>query len=148
MNYGDWVAGRKSPAVLWVLACALVGGCGSDPSDTAEQADKTLRAWSATLRVAAEQWVDRRVPDLYFRQVIEAARESLDEQAKTLSKKLPASDGRRKELETRLADLRQRLGQLTNALEHSDRAAAQSTSRALASAPALSAAPRPGGAAS
>jgi len=127
----------RAPALFGVLVCALLCGCGGDPSDAAEQADKSLRAWSATLRVAAEQWVDRRVPDLYFQQVIEAAQESLDEQAKALSKKMPASDGRRKGLESRLAELRQRAGELSQALDRSDRGAAETTSRGL-----------PGGAAS
>ena len=128
---------RPAPGLLGVIICALVAGCGNDPADAAEQANKTLRAWSATLRMASEQWVDRRVPDLYFRQVLEAAEESLDEQGKTLSKKMKASDPRRKELEARLADVRRRLGELSTALDHSDRIDAEATSRGL-----------PGGAAS
>jgi hypothetical protein len=108
-----------------------LAGCGG-PSEAGNQADKSLRAWAATLRVATEQWVDHQVPDLYFRQVIEAAQESLDEQAKTLSKKMPASDGRRHRLESRLAALRQRTSELSEALDRSDRGAAETTSAALA----------------
>jgi hypothetical protein len=135
MKRDGWMA--RPRGLLCVLLCALLGGCGSDPSDTAGQADRSLRAWAATLRVATEQWVDRRVPDLYFRQVIDAAQESLDEQAKTLSKKMPASDERRHALESRLARLRQGSQDLARALDRSDRVAAETTSRAL-----------PGGAAS
>jgi type IV pilus biogenesis protein CpaD/CtpE len=127
----------SAPGVLCVLLCALLAGCADDPSDTARRADDSLRAWAATLRVAAEQWIDRRVPDVYFRQISEAARESLDEQAKTLSRKMPVSDARRTSLESRIAQLRQRSGELSRALDQSDRVAAETASRGL-----------PGGAAS
>jgi hypothetical protein len=137
MRHDKWMARPKRPGLLGVLLCALLAGCSGDASDTAEQADKSLRAWAATLRVASEQWVDRRIPDLYFRQIIDAAGESLDEQARTLAKKMPADDRRRKDLESRLSDLRKRSHELSDALDRSDRGAAELTSRRL-----------PGGAAS
>jgi hypothetical protein len=137
MNQGDWMPRPTVPGLLAVLLCALIGGCGSDPSQSAEQTEKALRAWSATLRLATEQWVDHRVPDLYFRQVLQAATESIDEQSKSLSKAMSPSDGRRRDLESRLAGMRHRVEELSQALDHSDRAAAETTSRGL-----------PGGAAS
>src|SRR3954466_6423022 len=133
MEFGDWVRRprRLTLHILILLATTALAGCGNDPSEVAEKSDRALQSWSATVRMAAEQWVQRRVPDLYFRQVLQAAGEGLDEQAKSLSQ-MPSGDPRRQDLDRRLDALRGEFARLTDALGHSDRDKANSIAGALA----------------
>jgi hypothetical protein len=133
MEFGDCVRRpwRLTFHFLILLATTGLAGCGNDPSEVAKKPDRALRSWSETVRMAAEQWVQRRVPDLYFRQVLEAAGEGLDEQAKSLSK-MPSGDPRRQDLDHRLDALRGEFARLTEALGHSDRDKAHSVAGTLA----------------
>src|SRR4051812_48587456 len=132
MEFGNWVRRprRLTLHILILLATTGLAGCGNDPSEVAERSDRALQSWSATVRIAAEQWVQRRVPDLYFRQVLQAASEGLDEQAKSLSK-MPSGDPRRQDLDQRLDTLRAEFAQLADSLGHSDRDKANSIAATL-----------------
>ena len=133
MEFGDWVRRprRLTLHILILLATTGLAGCGNDSSQVAEESDRALRSWSATVRVAAEQWVRRRVPDVYFRQVLEAAGQGLDEQAKSISK-MPSGDPRRQDLDRRLDTLRGVFAQVTDGLGRSDRDTVGSVAGALA----------------
>src|SRR5947208_599166 len=113
MEFGNWVRRprRLTLHILILLATTGLAGCGSDPSEVAEKSDRALISWSATVRMATEQWVQRRVPDVYFRQVLQAAGEGLDEQAKSLSR-MPPGDPRRQDMGRRLDSLRGEFAEL------------------------------------
>jgi hypothetical protein len=106
---------RSSRQLILVALLATVGGCGtSDPSDVAEQCDKSVRSWASTVEMIAEQQSAKRVPDVYVRQALEAANEAMDEQASTLQKKLPPTDPRRVDLERQIAQVRARVASLAS----------------------------------
>jgi hypothetical protein len=117
---------------VWVLA--LAGGCSRDASDVIEQADRSVASWSSCVRLAARQWAARRIPDVYLRQVLEAADEALDEQTSSLSD-VPPTDPRRQGLERRIGEVRDVVHQLNGALARSDRDAAAASARRASGRP-------------
>jgi hypothetical protein len=133
MEFGDWVdpPRRRTLHILILLAATGLAGCGNDPSEVAETSDRALRSWSATVRIAGEQWVQRRIPDVHLRQVLEAAGEGLDEQAKSLAR-MPPGDPRRQDLDRRLSRLRAEFARVSDGLGHSDRDKVGSVAGALA----------------
>src|SRR2546430_7088161 len=84
-----------------VLLPLAVCGCRRDPSEVVEEADKSVRSWAAAVEMSGDEWSRRRAPDTYLDQVLDAAREGLDEQQKSLSK-VPPSDPRRVALDGRI----------------------------------------------
>jgi hypothetical protein len=111
------------------LPALFLASCRRDPSETFDDARRAVRSWSATLAMAAREWDRGRVPALYVRQTIDAARQSLGEQKKKLKKAPP--DPRRDGLKREIAQLRKRARGLSDAVEHDDRRAAASVADAL-----------------
>src|SRR3954451_3446207 len=91
---------RSIPACV-ILAPLALCGCRRDPADVLENVDKSVRSWAATVDMTADEHSRRRAPGAYLDQVIDAAREALDEQHDSLAK-VPPSDPRRTRLETRI----------------------------------------------
>lgn len=107
----------------------LCGGC--DSSRQFEQVQKSIDSWSATLDLTGEQWAGQRIPDTYVRQIVEAAGKALDEEEKRL-KKISADPSRRQQMERRLAEVRQRLHELSRAVENSNHESAAALSGRVA----------------
>jgi hypothetical protein len=110
------VAPRTRPTLarhaLWVLA--LAAGCAQEPSDVVEEVDQSVKSWSSCVRLAAGQRAAHRVPDVYVKQLLEAAGEALDEQAASLSD-VPPADSRRQALQRRINEVRGALDELSGA---------------------------------
>ena len=98
--------------VAWLLA--LSGGCGKDPADVTEQAGRSVDSWSSFVRLLKGQRGAERVPDVYVKQVLDAAREGLEEQASSLSD-VPPDDPRRRAVERRIAEVRGAIDKLSGA---------------------------------
>jgi hypothetical protein len=109
-------------------ACVLLASCGRDPSDTFDDARRAARSWTSTLAMTARQWQQGRVPSLYVRQTLDAARESLDEQKKKLAK---TPEPRRHDLEQEVARVERRIASLGEAVGRDDRDGAKRVSEAL-----------------
>ena len=117
------VGGRDvPPPAAALLLLSLLAGCRQNPDETAQKSRETIDSWSSTVTMAGRQWVGGRVPDLFLRQVLQAAEESLGEQPRSLEK-IPPADTRREQLERRLAAVRARVGQMSAGLERRDRGA-------------------------
>jgi hypothetical protein len=98
--------------VAWLLA--LSGGCGKDPADVTERAERSVDSWSSSVRLLKGQRAAERVPEVYVKQLLDAAREGLDEQASSLSD-VPPDDPRRGAVERRIAEVRGAIDKLSGA---------------------------------
>jgi hypothetical protein len=65
---------------LLPLALALLS-CGPSPQRKADLARRSVRSWTATLRKTGDALEQGRVPRLYARQVVDAAREHRTEES-------------------------------------------------------------------
>ena len=70
-------------AVVVPLALALAA-CGSSPEKRAGDAVETLRSWTATVRLAAESWLQGKTPPAYTRMTLQKAGQTLGDAVKTL----------------------------------------------------------------
>jgi len=65
------------------LALALAA-CGGSPQKRAGDAVETLRSWTATVRLAAESWLQGKTPPAYTRITLRKAEQTLDGAVTTL----------------------------------------------------------------
>jgi hypothetical protein len=120
--------GRLGP-ILIPAACLFLASCGGDSSQTLDDAHVSVRSWCSTLATAGHQWEQRRVPALYVRQTVDAARKSLGEQKKKLEK--APSEPRRFEVTLEMERLERRLDEMSDAVRRKDPAAAGVVGEAL-----------------
>ena len=113
------------PAIALLFLLPLVTVSCARNEQTTEDADKAIRSWQATLRLATDQWISGRVPDTYFDQVLRAAREDLASRRKKLNA-VPSAGTDRPRLDVELTNLDHRISELSSAFEHSDTGAARS----------------------
>jgi hypothetical protein len=66
------------------LALALAACGGSSPEKRAGDAVETLRSWTATVRLAAESWLQGKTPPAYTRMTLQKAGQTLGDAVKTL----------------------------------------------------------------
>src|SRR5690349_9158573 len=97
-------------AALAILILLLLPGCSND-NDKLQDVERAIKSWRASDRMAVSTWQDGAAPTLYVRQVMKAAREELDSQAKELQSIKSTSD-RRKNDEQQVADLRRRVDEI------------------------------------
>jgi hypothetical protein len=100
----------------------MLGGCGGDSEKTSQRVERSVESWAATVKTTVEQWEQDRVPRTYVRQLVEAADKALAEQEKTLKK---VDDAHRDELQRKVAALRQRVREVSGAVERNDPNAAR-----------------------
>jgi hypothetical protein len=91
-------------AALAILSVTLFAGC-SNEQDKLQDAERAVHSWRETIRMSVQCWQNGAAPTLYVRQVMKAAREELDSQAKELASMKSMSD-RRKNDEQKVADLK------------------------------------------
>jgi outer membrane murein-binding lipoprotein Lpp len=106
---------------LFVLML-LLAGCGGDSDKTVQRVERSVESWAATLNTTVEQWEQDRVPPRYVRQLAAAADKALAEQEKTLKK---VDAGHRDELQRKVSALRERVHEVSGAVERNDRDAAR-----------------------
>jgi hypothetical protein len=106
------------PLALILFLC----GCGSDSDKTAQRVERSVESWAATLNTTIAQWEQNRLPQTYVRQLVEAADKSLALQEQSL-KKVDAAH--RDELRRKVSALRQRVHDVSSAVERNDRDAAR-----------------------
>jgi hypothetical protein len=99
-----------------------LAGCGGGSDDTSQRVERSVESWAATLNTTVEQWEQNRLPQTYVRQLVEAADKALADQEKTLKK---VDDAHRDELRRKLSMLRQRVRDVSGAVEHNDPDAAR-----------------------
>jgi hypothetical protein len=102
MSGSSWIT---LPIALPVILCAA--GCERDPSQTIEQADKTLHTGASSLGLTSKQLDDSARTRKYTTVLAAAARQQLHDQAESL-REVPETDPRRGELEEGMLLLRQR----------------------------------------
>jgi hypothetical protein len=78
-------------AAVAAFALLALAGCGQGERERVEQARQSVRAWAATVEMAAEHSGRGAVPDHYVAQIGKAAGEQLEKQRKLLDQ-LPADD--------------------------------------------------------
>jgi DNA phosphorothioation-dependent restriction protein DptG len=100
----------------------FLAGCGGGSDKTSQRVERSVESWAATLNTTIEQWEQNRVPQTYVRQLVEAAEKALAEQEKSLKK---VDDGRRDELQRKVSALRQRVQDVSGAVERNDPDAAR-----------------------
>ena len=113
-------ASARSTILCVILAPLALCGCRRDPADVLDDVDKSVRSWAATVEMTADEHSRARAPDTYVDQVIDAAREALDDQQKSLAK-VPPSDPHRAALDGQIASLRKRLDALSGARQGGSR---------------------------
>lgn len=79
-------------AAVVPLALALVACGGASPEKRAGDAVETLRSWTATVRLAAESWLQGKTPPGYTRITLRKAEQTLGDAVTTLGESpvLPA----------------------------------------------------------
>jgi hypothetical protein len=105
-----------------LLLMLLLAGCGGDSDKTAQRVERSVESWAATLNTTIEQWEQGRVPRTYVRQLVEAADQALADQAKSLKK---VDEAHRDDLQRKVSALRQRVHEVSGAVERNDRDAAR-----------------------
>src|SRR5437762_2855354 len=99
-------------AALLMLTSVMLAGCNRD-EDRIDGISKSVRSWSAAIKLASEQRAAGAVPALYLRQLLDAAEKDLSQQACELQK---ISDAReRASLEQQLAALRRNINSIRSA---------------------------------
>jgi hypothetical protein len=66
---------------LTLAGIVPLAGCSKSPADRATQARATIASWEATLRLLEAQEARGAVPEVYARQVRQAAQEARDQAA-------------------------------------------------------------------
>lgn len=74
------LARRLAPVVL--IAC--IGACGKSPEEAEAASVATIRSWTATARLAGEQWLQDKTPSDYTRTTLEKAETTLRQEFATL----------------------------------------------------------------
>jgi 16S rRNA U1498 N3-methylase RsmE len=67
-----------------VVLALLSTGCGGSPKT--EQIQQSLQSWSRSIDLAAEQWREHRVPNIYLAQLLRAAGEEQKQQEQKINK--------------------------------------------------------------
>lgn len=107
------------PSLL--LAVMFAGGCQTrDSTDQLADVDTSVQSWTQTIALAAKDWSDRAVPDMYIHQVIDSAQKAVKQQQTQLAK-INAPDSQAGAVRIHLQKLTERIGRLTNAVEQTDR---------------------------
>ena len=83
---------RRRVRVACVLLLSLSAACAQDPQKEIRREVQTLSSWAATLHLLADSWREGTVPTPYAKKTIEAARETLRDELKTIqgSSTIPA----------------------------------------------------------
>jgi hypothetical protein len=71
-------------SLILLLLPLLATGC-EHPDEKAERVDKTTGSWSTAVRLTAEDFEHAKVPQLYVKQMLDAAQEELPQSHKDLA---------------------------------------------------------------
>ena len=112
---------RRLYSLVLVLALA---GCTHSPEDQLKAELQTITSWAATARMASEQLLKGAVPRPYVVQTLQAAAETLQEEAQTSqgvkADATAAAAGLQASLLDRTQSLGQSVGQMRAAVESKD----------------------------
>jgi hypothetical protein len=81
--------GKDWATNIAILIAVCLAACGDDNS---QQARETLVSWSKSLELLEQQRTQRRVPEVYVRQMVRAATSALNQQREQLSGDLVVRD--------------------------------------------------------
>lgn len=103
-----------------LLLLATVTACSHKPS--AAQLAKELEtaaSWTATAHMVGEEWLKASIPTAYTKQTLQTTQEEFRKEVETIAKVAPAQD--RSTVQKQLQGIEQTLGEITKAVEQSDR---------------------------
>jgi hypothetical protein len=109
---------RKFPSMVFIIA-ALLTACGGEAQKEAQQTTETLVSWNASLDLLGQQWTEHRVPETYVRQMLKAAKRTLEqerqESAKAAASGVGTAESAAKKLESNINRLEKTLTQAATA---------------------------------
>jgi hypothetical protein len=109
---------RKFALLLFVVA-GLFTACGGDLQKEAEQTRERLVSWNRSLDLLNQQWTGHRVPETYVRQMLKAAKRTLEQErkqsAKAAASGIETAESATHELESSITRLEKTLAQTRTA---------------------------------
>lgn len=103
-----------------LLLISTVTACSTKPSAAQLVKElKTAASWTATAHMVGDEWLKASVPTAYTRQTLQTTQEEFHKEVETIAKVAPAQN--QTAVQKQLQGIEQTLGQITKAVEQSDR---------------------------